>query len=356
MNTSPLRIKQFKLLSVSLLLAIVMKPTTSSTSSLRRRRMEEEQCYGLDPQPSVANFLGMTLDYELADRICCHNHHYAEPKGYLTWKPDVDLFSRLDPSSNTTTFYDSVCGIPLFIAPRGRTFDEFMEESIHHGWPSFRPEEMISENVIIHDDGRMESKCLTHLGHNLPTTNEDGVLVDRYCIDLVCIAGEPVSTTISSSSSSETVNTEEEVVIDDVDGDNADETLLVSTAKNESSVVSSNTEDNQSDVEEVLLSVIEQDKSGIITADEFDEETYVSSAEQSSGKYNDVGRKVMISVVTIVVIILVGGIAAFFYLKQNKETNKKLDANGQHLKITSPREGGDAPGFKTESEATVNVH
>ena len=34
----------------------------------------------------------------------------------------------------------------------------------------------------------MESKCLTHLGHNLP---EGGV--DRYCIDLVCVAGEPLS-------------------------------------------------------------------------------------------------------------------------------------------------------------------
>merc|ERR1712085_117350 len=58
----------------------------------------------------------------------------------------------------------------------------------HHGWPSFRPEEIVSENVIIHEGGRMESRCLTHLGHNLP----DGG-VDRYCIDLVCMAGEPLS-------------------------------------------------------------------------------------------------------------------------------------------------------------------
>merc|ERR1740124_479077 len=34
----------------------------------------------------------------------------------------------------------------------------------------------------------MESICGTHLGHNLP---EGGV--DRYCIDLVCIAGSPAS-------------------------------------------------------------------------------------------------------------------------------------------------------------------
>jgi peptide methionine sulfoxide reductase MsrB len=84
-----------------------------------------------------------------------------------------------------TAFYDSVCGLPHVIAPRGRSFDDFKKESLH-GWPSFRPEEIISDNVIIiiHNDGRIESRCLTHLGHNLP---EGGV--DRYCIDLVCISG-----------------------------------------------------------------------------------------------------------------------------------------------------------------------
>merc|ERR1712176_193632 len=127
---------------------------------------------------------GMAIEYDLADFICCNNHRWAEDKGYLTW-PEIDLFSRLDPNAETI-FYDSVCGLPLFVAPRGRSFEEFKEESIKHGWPSFRPDEMISENVIIHDGGRMESKCGTHLGHNLPSGG-----VDRYCIDLVCIAGGP---------------------------------------------------------------------------------------------------------------------------------------------------------------------
>jgi hypothetical protein len=31
-----------------------------------------------------------------------------------------------------------VTGKALFIAPRGRTFDEFLKESKVHGWPSFR--------------------------------------------------------------------------------------------------------------------------------------------------------------------------------------------------------------------------
>merc|ERR1712224_386386 len=110
---------------------------------------------------------------------------FAEYKGYLE-APEVDLFGRLDPNVETT-FYDSVCGIPLFVAPRNRTFEDLKAESLKHGWPSFRPAEIVSENVIIHDDGRMESKCLTHLGHNLPSGG-----ADRYCIDLVCIAGAPI--------------------------------------------------------------------------------------------------------------------------------------------------------------------
>lgn len=149
----------------------------------------EEQCGGGAPMESVATFLGATVDYSVADRICCHNHRWAERWGYFN-EPQVDLFSRLDPSKETV-FYDSVCGIPLFVAPRGRSFDEFYEESLHHGWPSFRPQEMVSENVIIHKYGRMESRCGTHLGHNLPKNG-----IDRYCIDLVCIAGVPMNSTI----------------------------------------------------------------------------------------------------------------------------------------------------------------
>jgi peptide methionine sulfoxide reductase MsrB len=147
----------------------------------------DDQCFGYTPMPSVSTYLGAELQYSTAQRICCNNHRYAEYRGYLE-APEVDLFGKLDPEEETI-FYDSVCGIPLFIAPRGRSFEEFKAESLKHGWPSFRPEELVSENVIIHDDGRMESRCLTHLGHNLP---EGGV--DRYCIDLVCMAGEPLST------------------------------------------------------------------------------------------------------------------------------------------------------------------
>jgi hypothetical protein len=39
-------------------------------------------------------------------------------------------------------FFDSVSGKPLFIAPRGRTFEQFKKESDSHGWPSFRDQEV----------------------------------------------------------------------------------------------------------------------------------------------------------------------------------------------------------------------
>ena len=70
--------------------------------------------------------------------------------------------------------------------PVGRTFEEWKRESADHGWPSFRPAETISENVHIVTGGEMLSVCGAHLGHNLPDARGD-----RYCINLVCIAGEP---------------------------------------------------------------------------------------------------------------------------------------------------------------------
>ena len=142
------------------------------------------QCGGDKPQKSPALRYGCDQHYGTAEHICCNNHRYAEPFGFLSTAP-IQLFSQLD-ASGTTVFYDSVCGAPLFVAPRGRSFDAWKQESTHHGWPSFRPEEM-TQNVRILPGGRMESVCGTHLGHNLP----DGR--DRYCIDLVCVAGSPTT-------------------------------------------------------------------------------------------------------------------------------------------------------------------
>jgi peptide methionine sulfoxide reductase MsrB len=139
----------------------------------------------LDPGPNCQGDVqtklkfGCATDLALSNRICCHNSRGAEPAGYFQSK---SLFSQLN-KSGVTIFYDSVCGVPLFKAPVGRSFADWQKESNHHGWPSFRDEETFQENIRIHGGGEVVSSCGVHLGHNIP----DGR--NRYCIDLVCIAG-----------------------------------------------------------------------------------------------------------------------------------------------------------------------
>ena len=82
-----------------------------------------------------------------------------------------------------TAFY------PLnFVAPIGRTMDQFLAESNVHGWPSFRDQEVVWENMrVLKSSGEAVSVDGTHLGHNLPDRTGN-----RYCINLVSIAGRPV--------------------------------------------------------------------------------------------------------------------------------------------------------------------
>lgn len=57
-----------------------------------------------------------------------------------------------------------------------------------HGWPSFRDDEVVWENVrVLRSSGETVSTVGTHLGHNLPDKKGN-----RYCINLVSIAGNPV--------------------------------------------------------------------------------------------------------------------------------------------------------------------
>merc|ERR1712085_38872 len=251
-----------------------------------------EQCYGYTPMPSVASYLGTELDYSTAERICCDNHRFAEYRGYLE-APEVDLFARLDPAAETV-FYDSVCGIPLFVAPRGRSFEEFREESLHHGWPSFRPEEIVSENVIIHEGGRMESRCLTHLGHNLP----DGG-VDRYCIDLVCMAGEPLSV--------------------------HDERAKILTLMHESTLAN----------------------------DEFNVTAYASSAENFSGKYTKFPTGLVVGITSVVV-------AALIYFFGIRPALKKRGGKNEQSKGVEQRGTGESvdimTGVKYDSDNSGQIN
>jgi len=66
---------------------------------------------------------GCEKEMLLSESVCCDKrlNDYAEPQ-FLFEAPDINLFEELD-SSKVTTFYDSVCGVPLFQAPVGRTFE-----------------------------------------------------------------------------------------------------------------------------------------------------------------------------------------------------------------------------------------
>jgi peptide methionine sulfoxide reductase MsrB len=127
----------------------------------------------------VQNPLRWGADRSTADNICCFNRHYAERAG--SWERTSFLADR---QGAVTTFYDSVTGRPLFRAPVGRTWDEFVRESAAHGWPSFRDAEVVPQHTRVLEDGEVVSEEGTHLGHNLP----DGK-GNRYCINLVSVAG-----------------------------------------------------------------------------------------------------------------------------------------------------------------------
>lgn len=133
----------------------------------------------------VQNNLRWKCDEKLADRICNYNRHYAEFAGY--WTSETTFLKEND-GSVPITFYDSVTGAALFKAPVGRTWDEFVNESRYHGWPSFRDQEVVWDNVRSLNDGEMVSLTGTHLGHNLPDNTGN-----RYCINLVSIAGNPIA-------------------------------------------------------------------------------------------------------------------------------------------------------------------
>eukprot|EP00127_Corallochytrium_limacisporum_P001805 Clim_evm12s84 gene=Clim_evmTU12s84 len=145
-------------------------------------KIMSKKAHGTTEKPPQQN-LRWNVDWETADRICCFNRHYAEHAGYFK---KTDFLKEEGPRGGEVTFYDSVTGNPLFIAPRGRSWDDFIKESSKHGWPSFRDEEVVSEHLRVLPNGEAVSTAGTHLGHNLPD-----VKGNRYCINLVCVAGRP---------------------------------------------------------------------------------------------------------------------------------------------------------------------
>lgn len=173
--------------------AMCMKPCIVGDESILMSPKE----YGTSSVPIQTN-LRWSCDKNIANRICNYNRHYAEYFGY--WERDSTfiqdevqvLKNNTDNTSSpiTLNFYDSNTGAPLFTIPGTlnlRTVDDFIQESRRHGWPSFRTDEVHWDYVRVLPNGETVSISGTHLGHNLPDTNGD-----RFCINLVCIAGNPL--------------------------------------------------------------------------------------------------------------------------------------------------------------------
>ena len=149
----------------------IMRPRSDGTSTERASGRASE----------------VEVSRSVADRICTRNRRYAEQSGY--WTTDTRFMAETKDARETgdpVTFYDVVSGLPLFSAPRGRTWAEFTRESERHGWPSFRDDEVIRENVRVLPDGETVSITGTHLGHNLPDAKGD-----RHCVNIACVAGLP---------------------------------------------------------------------------------------------------------------------------------------------------------------------
>ena len=185
---------------ISLLLAATSPLTSafapSTTGAMRRalalrageklpitatEEVMSQKKHGTSDKP-VQKDLRWKCDYDTADRICNFNRHYAEHAGYWTSTTFLNEVDR----ENPTEYYDSVTGELLFTAPVGRTMEEYLKESQSHGWPSFRDEEVNWDFVRCLPDGECVSTSGTHLGHNIPDKNGN-----RYCINLVSVAGRP---------------------------------------------------------------------------------------------------------------------------------------------------------------------
>ena len=132
------------------------------------------------------------VDRNLADNICCFNRHGAEPRGSATKVLRYWLTASAD---EPMTFYDSVWGKPCFTAPVGRSTQDFLRESDDHGWPSFRDAEVNDEHVRCLADGEVVTTDGVHLGHLIPDQHGK----NRFCINLVSIAGQPPARRWSAS-------------------------------------------------------------------------------------------------------------------------------------------------------------
>jgi len=135
----------------------------------------------------------------------------------------------------------------------------------------------------------MESKCLTHLGHNLP---EGGA--DRYCIDLVCIAGQPLS------------------------------------------------------VDDERVKILQLLDEAVIENEELDVITYESSAESFSGNYSD-GSTLVIIALSVGAAIMAIPFCSFVVKsilrrRAKRDDNQKEDKSGEYEDVGDTEHSEEAGG------------
>jgi len=117
--------------------------------------------HGTSAKPVQSDLL-YGANNKLADKICNFNRHFAEMGGYFQ---STSFEETVMNAKAPITFYDSVTGKALFVAPINRSAEQFIAESQVHGWPSFRDEEVIWENVrVLKKSGETVSVDGTHLG------------------------------------------------------------------------------------------------------------------------------------------------------------------------------------------------
>ena len=97
----------------------------------------KSKAHGTSERPVQEN-LRWNCDRKTADNICNFNRHYAEHRGYWTKTTFFDEAKREWEETGEVKVHDSNTGKLLFVAPRGRTYQEFIKETLTHGWPSFR--------------------------------------------------------------------------------------------------------------------------------------------------------------------------------------------------------------------------
>lgn len=146
-------------------------------------KIMSNKAHGTCPK-AVQGRLRWNLDTREADKICCYNRHFAENRHYWSRTSFKEALKKAKKGGLPIVFRDSVTGIALFKAPSGRSWSAFEKETRAHGWPSFRDEEVIWDNVRCLANGETVSTTGTHLGHNLA----DGK-GNRYCINLISVAG-----------------------------------------------------------------------------------------------------------------------------------------------------------------------